>query len=117
MNSDEKASSGTKESPGESDNHYFWLMEFYITAAIIYLVLTVFTSLKIAKSRMLSRQQKTINMVLNALIPVLWLYLTYPIIFPKDTVMTKAQREKMIAEESGSKLGDEIGSSRDARYL
>ena len=66
---------------------------------------------------MLSRQQKTINMVLNALIPILWLYLTYPIIFPKDRIMTKAERERIIAEESGSKLGDEVGSSRQARYL
>jgi len=92
-------------------------MEFYLITATIYLVLTVFTSLKIAKSVMLSRQQKTINMVLNALIPILWLYLTYPIIFPKDRIMTKAERERIIAEESGSKLGDEVGSSRQARYL
>lgn len=92
-------------------------MEFYLVASTAYLALTIFTSLKIAKSVMLSRQQKIINMVLNALIPILWLYLTYPIIFPKDKIMTKAEREKMIAEESGSKLGDEVGSSRQARYL
>ncbi|WP_341900856.1 hypothetical protein [Fluviicola taffensis] len=92
-------------------------MTFYIIAAIIYLILTIFTSLKIAKSNVLSTQQKTINVVLNALIPILWLYLTYPIIFPKDKIMTKSEREKIIAQESGSKLGDDVGSSRDSIFL
>lgn len=66
---------------------------------------------------MLSKQQKTINILLNVLIPVLWFYLTYPIIFPKDNIMTKAERERMIAEQNGSKLGDDVGSSRDSMFL
>lgn len=66
---------------------------------------------------MLSKQQKTINVLLNALIPILWIYLTYPIIFPKDKIMTKAERERMIAEQNGSKLGDDVGSSRDSMFL
>jgi hypothetical protein len=92
-------------------------MAFYILTVTIYLVGTIFTSLKIAKSGILSRRQKTINITLNALIPILWFYLTYPIIFPKDRVMTKAERERMIAEQNGSKLGDEVGSSRDSMFL
>ncbi len=71
---------------------------------IPYLIITVFTSLKIGKSITLSRQQKTINIILNAFIPVLWYYLVSPIIFPKDKILTRDEREKMIAEESGSKL-------------
>jgi hypothetical protein len=92
-------------------------MIFNIIAAAIYLALTIFTSLKIINSFTLSRRQKAINLILNALIPILWFYLTYPIIFPKDKIMTKAERERMIAKESGSKLGDEVGSSRDSTFL
>lgn len=90
-------------------------MIFALVFLSAYLIITVFTSLRISKSRMLSRQQKTINIVLNALAPLLWYYLIAPIIFPKDKTITKYERDKMTAAQNGSKLGDEIGSSRDAR--
>jgi len=51
----------------------------------------------------------------NALIPGIWFYLIYPIIFQENKIMTRAEREKMIAEENGSKVGDEVGSSQNAR--
>jgi hypothetical protein len=78
---------------------------------IAYLCVTVFTSLKISKSITLSRAQKIINIVINFLAPVLWYYLISPIIFPKDKIITRDEREKMIAEESGSKMENGVGSS------
>ncbi len=84
------------------------MFNYLVTA---YLCITVFTSLKISKSITLSNQQKTINILLNALIPVLWFYLISPIIFPKDKIITRDEREKMIAKESGSKMEDGVGSS------
>lgn len=88
-----------------------------VIALSIYVILTIMTSLRIRKSVMLSSQQKTINILLNALIPILWFYLINPVIFPKDRAMTREQRDQLYREENGSKLGDEIGSSRNARYL
>ncbi|WP_343604391.1 hypothetical protein [Fluviicola sp.] len=88
-----------------------------IIALCIYLCLTIITSLKISQSVILSRQQKIINMILNALFPIFWFYLINPVIFPKDKILTKDERDKLYAEENGSKLGDEVGSSRNARYL
>lgn len=78
----------------------------YVLASVIYLCLTIFTSLKISKSIILSSRRKTIHIILNALIPVLWYYLVSPVIFPKARVITRAEREKMIARESGSRLED-----------
>ena len=78
---------------------------------IAYLYLTVFTSWKISRSMTLSKSQKTINIILNVLAPVLWFYLISPIIFPKDKIITRDEREKMIAEESGSKMENGVGSS------
>lgn len=92
-------------------------MTFYLLAVTAYLLLTIFTSLKITKSNILSKQNKTINILLNALIPILWFYLISPVIFPKSRIMTKSERERLISAESGRKLGDEIGSSRDAIHL
>lgn len=76
-----------------------------------YLCFTVFTSFKISKSITLSKSQKAINIVINFLAPVLWYYLISPIIFPKDKLITKEEREKMIAEESGSRMENGVGSS------
>lgn len=106
-----------KDFRSTSDILYLSLMIPFIIAWCIYVCLTVFTSLKIRKSIILSSQQKTINIILNALIPVLWFYLIKPVIFPVDKLITREERDKMTAEENGSKLGDEIGSSRNARYL
>lgn len=86
-------------------------MVFNLIILITYLGFTVFTSWKISKSMILSRNQKTINIVLNVCIPVLWYYLITPIIFPKDRIITRYEREKMIAEESGSKMENGVGSS------
>jgi len=66
---------------------------------------------KINRSIILSRRQRTINIVLNVLIPVIWFYLISPIIFPKDKIITRDEREKMNTKESGSKLGDNSGYS------
>lgn len=74
------------------------------TAIIFYLCITIFTSLKISKSITLSKGQKTTNIILNVLIPVLWFYLISPIIFPKDKTITRDEREKMIAKESSSQF-------------
>ncbi len=85
--------------------------------ATIYVTLTVLTSIKISKSILLSGKQKVGNILVNALVPVIWFYLIYPIIFQENKIITRAEREKMIAEENGSKLGDEVGSSQNARLL
>lgn len=90
-------------------------MAFVLIFLAVYLMITIFTSFRISKSIMLSRQQKTINIILNALAPLFWYYLIAPVIFPGDKAMTKYERDKMTAEQNGSKLGDEIGSSRNAR--
>jgi hypothetical protein len=92
-------------------------MLYTIIALAFYLSLTIFTSLKITKSVLLSKQQKTFNIILNALIPLIWYYLVSPIIFQQDKVMTKSEREKLISKESGSKSGDETASFTDASYF
>ena len=84
---------------------YLWIMTIYLIL-FVYLCVTVFTSLKIGKSILLSQSQKRINISLNILIPVLWYYLIKPVIFQKDRIITKEEREKMIQEQNGSKLSD-----------
>ena len=79
-------------------------MGFKLIFLLAYLCITVYTSLKISKSITLSKGQKAMNIVLNAFIPVIWFYLISPIIFPKDKVIAKDEREKLIAEESSSQF-------------
>ena len=88
-----------------------------IAGCILYLGISIYTSVKIHSSILLSRRQKNTNIILNCLVPLLWYYLIRPVIFQPSKTITKAERERMIREESGSKLGDEIGSSQDARFL
>ena len=86
-------------------------MIFPIIFLSAYLSFSIFTSVKISQSITLSRSQKAINIVINFLAPVLWYYLISPIIFPKDKIITGYEREKMIAEERGSKMENGVGSS------
>ncbi len=86
-------------------------MIFYIVILIAYLSLTIFTGLKISKSRILSVEQKRIHLVLNALIPVLWFYLVSPIIFPKSRIITREEREK-----TSHRFQNGTGSSSDSIY-
>jgi|GEM_PF-2253438 len=88
----------------------------YVFLLAVYVLLSFFTSLKILRSVLLTKNQKTVNVIINCLIPLLWFLLIRPVIFQEEKTMTKAERERMISAESGSKLGDEIGSSRDARH-
>lgn len=86
-------------------------MVFQLILLTAYLCVTIFTGLKISKSITLSKNQKVINIVLSTCIPVLWYYLISPIIFPKDKIITRDERERMIAKESGSKMENGVGSS------
>ncbi|WP_343633898.1 hypothetical protein [Fluviicola sp.] len=79
-------------------------MAFNLILLIAYLCVTIFTSVKISKSITLSTTQKVINIVLNAFAPVLWYYLISPIIFPKDKLITRDEREKLLAKERGSRM-------------
>jgi len=88
-----------------------------IADSILYAGISIYTSVKINSSILLSRRQKTTNIVINCLAPLLWYYLIRTVIFQPSKTITKAERERMIREESGSKLGDEIGSSQDAHFL
>lgn len=92
-------------------------MKLYLVLLFIYLIITSITSYKITKSILLTKKQKFANIILNALAPVIWFYLIQPLIFQENKIITREEREKMIAHENGSKLGDEIGSSQNARYL
>lgn len=87
-------------------------MVFQCIILTAWLSITIFTSLKISKSVMLTKNQKTINIILNVFAPLLWYYLISPIIFPKDKLITGDEREKMIARERGSKMENGVGSSR-----
>lgn len=86
-------------------------MIFQLIILISYLSFTVYSSWKIGQSITLSRSQKAINILINFLAPVLWYYLISPIIFPKDKIITRDEREKMIAEERGSRMENGVGSS------
>lgn len=80
-------------------------MDLYcITAAGIYLLITAYTSWKITQSVILAKPQKIFNIFLNALIPILWFYLVYPILFPNGKIITRDERNKLLNQERGSRL-------------
>lgn len=84
---------------------------YYIAAAAIYLLVTACTSWKINQSVILAKQQKMLNIVLNVLIPVLWFYLVFPVLFPKDKVMTKDERDQLLKKERGTRLDSSATAS------
>ncbi|MNJ89093.1 hypothetical protein D3C87_66540 [compost metagenome] len=86
-------------------------MAFYLIVLGLYLWLTIYTSLKISRSIVLSGKQKLINGILNALFPGIWFYLASPILFPKDKIITRDEREKMIRKETGSRLENNRGGN------
>jgi len=73
-------------------------------AAIIYLLLTIFSSYRISQSTTLSPKQKAGNIVLNCLIPILWFYLIKPIILPKTNIRLREERERLLRTNSGSRI-------------
>jgi hypothetical protein len=89
------------------------MISFYILSALLYILLTAYTCFRIARSIVLSRQQKIMNGIISALVPLAWYFLIRPVIFPKHKLITKEDREKMNRMESGIRIPPTPGSTTD----
>lgn len=76
----------------------------YTFLVAAYVILTIITTVKIRHSGLLSKRQKIANILINAFIPVLWFWLIRPHLSAATSVMTTAERERLIRKSSGSKL-------------
>ena len=65
----------------------------------------IFTSVAIVRSDLLTFTQKLFNLLLNAILPVVWFLLVRSFLSANTTVMTKTQRDNLQKKRSGSTTG------------
>ena len=70
-----------------------------------WLIVTIFTSVAIVRSDLLTSTQKLFNLLLNAILPVVWFLMVRSFLSANTTVMTKTQRDNLQKKRSGSTTG------------
>jgi hypothetical protein len=82
----------------------------FSVSLLLYLIVNVYTGYKISRSELLDSRRKIMNIGISLLLPVIWYYLIQPVIFRKSHIITKAERERMLRIESGSRVDSSSGT-------